>query len=307
MKKFLIFLVVLIVAVFALVFFFKDQIVKAGIEIAASKLTGFETKVGNLHFDIPQAIVHVEDLKIYNPSQFQQRIFADIPEIYISLNLQEILKKERIHFYEIRLAIRQVNIEKNSQGVSNVALLSSVGKSKEGRAPSTAAVPPAPSEKKPALPFYLDRLQLTMRKVSYQNFSAIVPQSTSVDLNVEKQVFTNIQDPKVIVSLILMKIIYGTTFGNLGLDPAQLQHDLKKTMGEGVDLLKGTAGELTGTAEDVVRGTLGGTKGILKQATGTVKTAKGEIGSIFGKLKSRLPTSTSTSSQGTTDNTQSTR
>ena len=282
---------------------FKDELAKRILEKAVLGLTGFETRVGKLSVNVayPLASVELENLQIYNPKLFRERVFTDAPDIYISLDIERFMRKERILIHEMRLHLREMHIEKNKEGISNVSLLKSVAKGKQGEPEELSRAVPAVSSRKKRLPFYLHRLELTLGKVSYEDRSGILPKKISVDLNVEKQVFAGIRDPKTIVSLVLAKILYGTTFGNLlDLNPRQLERTLRKTFALGgglvVDaagavggkarvIVKKTAAGVAGTAEEVVFETLDQTTGVLTKATGT---AKQEITSLFGKLKSKL-------------------
>ncbi|MBI3306296.1 MAG: AsmA family protein [Candidatus Omnitrophica bacterium] len=254
-----------------LAFLSKNWLLEAAIEQAVTRITGFKTEVGGLRYDFP-ATIHIKELKVHNPSGFKEDVFAYLPEIYASLDLQPLLKKEKVHLHEIRLNIAQVHLEKNIEGVSNIQLLSSVGKvqGKEQK--------PKPAGKQ--MPFQLDRLVLTIHEVSYEDASGLAPkipgQSTfgkliptdkipvnmnmnvsglpkkaSVDLGVEQEVFYNITDPKALVNLIVVKIVYGTTFGKvLGVNPDALMKDtLKNTMGKTSEQFSGLFGKLKSVVE----------------------------------------------------------
>ena len=84
-----------------------------------------------------------------------------------------------------------------------------------------------------------------------------------MDLNIEKQVFLDIKDPKALVNLIVAKILYGKTFGNvkeLGVDPNELlntlkvQNTVKDVMGSGQELFQQTTGLVTRNAGSAVEG-----------------------------------------------------
>lgn len=261
MKKFLEWLFLLFLILVAIVLYSKDWFIKATLESAVTTLTGFETEIRNLQFDLTQGIVHLKDLKIYNPEEFERRVFAHIPEIYIRADLPALLRKERVHFYDIRFDVREINVEKNEKGISNVALLSSIAKRKE-EAMSPASQPTA---EKAALPFYLERLELTLRKVNYLDRSSLIQNKVSVDLNIEDHIFTGIKDPKAIINLVIMRILYSTAFGNLGLDPVQMKTTLTKTVDVGGELLKATTEEVVGKAEVVFRDTIGQAQKVLDQ------------------------------------------
>ena len=163
MKKVLAFLIGLTVVVFVFAFLSKDWLLKAAVEQAVSRITGFKTEVGSLKYDFP-ATIQIQGLKINNPSGFREGVFADIPEIYADLDLPPLLKGEKVHLREVRLNIAEIHLEKNISGVSNLQMLSSVG----GPAKKEE---PKPHAKK--VSFELDRLELTMRQVSYEDAAGL--------------------------------------------------------------------------------------------------------------------------------------
>ncbi len=297
MKKILIFIVLAIVALLGALFIFKDTVLKISVEQAVSLVTGFPTKVDSIRYSFPETI-HVQGLKIKNPAGFEKEIFTDIPEIYINISLQEILKKERIHIREMRLNLQEVNVERNREGVTNLQKLASIGQTAGGK-PAQTTAKPAPSKPEPALPFQLDKFVLTMRRVSFHNQGGVLPGvpvgGTSVDLNVQGQVFNNINDPLVLVNLVVMKIVYGTTFGKLaGIDPkALLGNGLQGTFQTGEQLFSQTKGLVTeqfgtlkATAGNYVPSPEVTTEKVTGAVSGVLNEGASGVSSVFGKLKS---------------------
>ena len=237
-------LVILAVAVFL----FRNAVLKIILETAVTGLTGFKTKIEALRYDLP-ATLQINGLRVYNPQGFKNSIFANAPEVYIDWSLGELLREKKIHIREIKLHIEEIHIEKNALGITNASRLSSAGgsvkKTEEG--PSKKTIPPASQP----TPFLLDRLELTLRTVSFEDHSAgrrvaraVVPEKISVDMKIEKQIFGNIRDPQALVNLVLLKIVYGTTFGNLiGIRPDNLRQALTGAFGSGRELV-GEAAEV---------------------------------------------------------------
>lgn len=319
MKKFFLILLLLLFGAGAFVYAARETLIRKGFEIAVTSLTGFETHVGQIQLHLPDGVIHLQDLKIHNPKSFKKDIFVDIPEIYVAPDLGAILKKESIHFREIRFAVKEVNVVKNEEGVSNIALLSSVGKS---GASQEIAKPAPKKEEAPAMPFKIDKLELTLRKVTFEDHSAglagRIPKNATVDLHIDKQVYSNITDPNAIVNILILKILYGTTFGNLlDIDPTKLTQDLTKTVGAGADKLLATTDELLKGTEGMVKGTVGTATGILNDTTRAVRTGDltqatkttqavvkdtlGQATNLFGKFKSKLTTQSGSSETTSAD------
>ncbi len=104
-----------------------------------------------------------------------------------------------------------------------------------------------------------------------------------MDLNVENEVFTGIDKPETVVSVILMKVLYGQTFGNLkdlGVDAGKLMDTL--------DVQK-TLGSIRSTGQDTVSQAAGlmteGAGGMAKEAGSVVRDAKGQLGGFLKKIK----------------------
>ncbi len=280
-------LIVLLVALVVLIVVAKDWILKSAIETGVTVVTGFKTEVGSLKFEFP-SVLQIKNLRILNPQGFEQKIFTEIPEIYASLDFNSLVTGKAIHLGELRFALKEVNVEKNKQGISNVSLLTSAAG--KGQAP---AAKPKTEKKAPqkAMPFQLDRFVLTINQVRYADHSSPVPVKLSANLNVNQEVFQNITDPQALVNLILLKIIKGTTFGNLGVAPELLQNSLTGALSGGQDLLKGTtaqATQLAGEGKQAVEGVLGGTPGNVANAASS---AKKSVTGFLGKMKSTVTSS----------------
>jgi len=232
-------------------FLFKHWIVKEVFASTVRTLTGFGTTIQDLQLDFIKGRFRLEGLLLMNPPStgFTGEIFAEAPEIYLEIDLAALFKKEKIHIRELKLDIDQLNIEKNGLGVSNISLLNPVKKAereeKRGRTDR-------PGKK---MPFQLDRLELTLRRISYHDRSGIVPKKLAVDMHINRQVFEGIRDPKAIINIIVMKVISAAPFGNLGIDPAAIKGQLTSTVKTARDLgervFKETGTELVEKGEEV--------------------------------------------------------
>lgn len=302
-KKIVLLIFLMLILMIAGVIIAKDWILKTAVERLVAKTTGFPTHVDNLQFDLPSTL-HIEGLEIRNPAGFKEKIFAHVPEIYVSLELSELLRHERIHLKEVRLNIQEINIERNRQGVSNIELLSSVGDTEEE---TPAQKVEKSDEEKQGMPFLLDRLELTIRKASFKDYSGLIgtapiPKGISVDLNMQKEVFGNIHHPGVLVNLILVKVLQGATFGKLfNLSPEKLLgKDFRKILSSGRKILGKQAvvmrrglDETAVQAEDLVakvevtqkvEGALSGTKSIL---SGKGANVRSKVAGLWAKMQSQ--------------------
>lgn len=286
MKKLLISILIIVLVVFAVLLVAKDLILKTAVEQAVTVVTGFKTTLTSFSYQLPSTI-QIKGLRIENPAEFEGRTFVEIPEIYASLSLSELLNQKRIHLSEVRLNIQEVYIEKNPQGVSNVSKLTAVAnQTKKG------PVKPAPS--KPGMPFQLDRLELTVRHLTYNDRSNLlaqggVPSKLSVDLRLEKEVLTNITKPEALVAIIVGRVLNAATLGRvLNIDVDQLVRnslsdvtEIGKTVGQrAVNELGNAAIQAT----DLVNKTQ-----VASTVTDATEKAKEQVSGLLGKIGSLVP------------------
>ena len=148
------------------------------------------------------------------------------------------------------------------------------------------------------MPFQLDRVELTLRKVSMQDYSGgLIPRNVSVDLHVDKEVKTDITNPAILVSWIVLKVVTGSALGNLGIDPAALQGSVteafaasEKLLGDASAQSEKLASEANETLAKAASGLkdqkiVGGTQQALSGAAGS---AKSQVSGLFGKLKEKV-------------------
>lgn len=137
----------------------KDLILKELLGYSVHRFMGFETKAESVAFDFPLTI-HVKNLELKNPPGFSEPVFAKASELYIAMDHRELLRKERVHFYEMRLKIDEIFVEKNEEGLINVKLLKPTLRKRPEEL--EANIP-----KKKGMPFYMDRLELSIKRAHY--------------------------------------------------------------------------------------------------------------------------------------------
>ncbi len=286
MKKILFLVLGLIVAGSVLVFLAKGFILKIGMEQAVTHLTGFKTKIRTLKYD-PPSTIRIQDLEILNPPEFEAKVFAKVPEVYISFFAGEFLLGKGVHFGEIRLHVQEVYIEKDPKGVSNVELLNLAG-----------VGPKQLWLFAKRTPFLVDRLGLTLRNVSYEDYSGVTatsgsPYKYSADLNVEDKIYLKIHDPQTLVNLVLYEILCHATFKKLlDLGPKKLLGGAfnvgQAFAGHGANALTREAGNMAGQANDFVNQTE------IPKKTGSafqssIRGTQDALSGFWGKLKSLMP------------------
>lgn len=153
--------------------FAKDLAARKIFESVVQDLTSLEAKAGGVRFDLKKGSLEVRELVLLNPPSFKNRLFGNAAEVFLEMDLPALLRNEKVHLRELRLDIRELHVEKTRAGVSNVSLLAALWK-------RPAAPAPAVSGRK--RPFRLDRFELTLRRVTYNDRSGLVPKKFSVDV-----------------------------------------------------------------------------------------------------------------------------
>ena len=294
MKKAIILFVTIIFGFGLLLYVFNDWIARQVFQLALSRLTGFETKIGQFEFDLGKGKVNVQDMVIYNPAGFHKEVFTRIPEFSLAINLPAVITQGKVHVREAKLYIQELNIEKKGEGVSNLKFLSSVAKKKPKEIQKRETAPPATFRKPAYSPFRLDRLELTVRNLSYYDYSWRIPRKVDADLRIEKEVFEGIQDPRSIIYIILVRVIRSgalinvpaSALENLGLDPIRIESTLISTMTKGREFLQLSPAQLARGAEAVLKETLGNTKGFLSRSE---QSAGGTLNNLLGAIETQLP------------------
>lgn len=298
MKKIVVLVVALVFAFSVFLYFSRNWLAQHTFQWAVTRLTGFKTAVSQFQIDFSKGTVQVRELTIYNPKGFQRPVFAYVPELFLSADFWALLAG-KVRIREARINLAEMNIEKKAEDVSNIQLLSGTGK-KPIQQEVLKRQPPPKQPKKPGSFFYLDRLELTVRHLSYHDYSGIIPKKVDADLKIEKEVFEGIQDPKSIVYIILVRVFRSgvlvnmpaAALENLGLDPVQIETLLTQTVAQGREFLQRSSTQLAERAEVTLKETLGVPKVFLDRAERSAGDAlEGLLGAVETQLASAKPSS----------------
>ncbi len=278
-RWFILVLVLVLITFLVFLFLFKDLIVERAAERAGTHFSGFRTQIDTAELDLVHFALKLKGIVILNPPGFNQKVFIESPEASASLDLMEFIQRKKLHVQDMKLNISEVNIERNKSGRFNFE-----GSQNDG--PKPAPTKPGPGKPQPsaepAMPFELDRLELTLRKVSYADYTTSIPQKVSGDLNIEKRVFEHLQsfdaaidaakDQLVHSNLSQVALAFMAGYGSKG--GAQLGKRVQDTLGLGQAILQeGSGGLEKETANSLIQ--------IVQQATVPAKVAqKGAVGTV---------------------------
>lgn len=239
----LIFLLLFVVSVIL----FHNQIIKFALVKATEGLTGFSVAIENLNLGLRDNIVEAGGMKVYNPKEFEDRLFLDVPSLFVRYDLPKVLKGE-YYMDEFSLYIREFQVIRNADGSSNIGRMknSIIALRPKGEGPAKL-----PNIK-------VKTLKLKVDKVVLKDYSFRPPAIRIYDVKVEKK-FDNVDDPKELVRLIIVQSLLRSGVKDLAdVDIAGLTDSVSSILRTGTDVVFGTLNE----AGDIVKKTLGVFKGI---------------------------------------------
>lgn len=240
MKKFGIIIAILLVLVLVLSVG-KNIIAKTAVEKGVELVTGLKLRISKLNIGVINTLVGIKDLTLYNPKGYKDRVIVNMPEIYVDYDLKAIIGG-KIHLNDIKINLNEFVVVKNEKGELNLDSLKVVKAQKEGK-------PPSEKEKAKAPDIKIDKLQLTIGKVIYKDYSkGGEPSVREFNINLD-ETYRDITDPYSLVSLIVVKALMNTTIASLtNFDLSGLQG----TVGETLTKAKEVAAQTATKAKDAV-------------------------------------------------------
>ncbi len=242
---------IVIVAILAAAALMKNLIIQNVLAAAISKVAHVPARVGSTKVSFSAASASVKDFRLMNPSGFKDRVMLDIPLISIDFNPAD-LWKGLIHFEELRLDLKEVVVVRNKDGRMNIDAV----KPKESEKRDAVKKDEAKKQGKgkPAK-LQIDKLYLSVGRVVYKDYTqGDKPKVEEFNVNIRDRVYTNIQEPRGLVSLILVETLTKTTLSRLGtIDLGSLESEATRALTGSL----GLAGDGAKTLEDTAKGIIG--------------------------------------------------
>jgi len=196
---------------------------------AVQKATGVSIRVRELHANLLKGVIKIKGLQLLNPRDFPEKMLADIPELYVNMDLKALLQG-KIHLEEIVLNLDQLIILRNSEGKLNLSSLKPV------QEPSTPLTPLTEEDKEAEKRggnkknFQLDYLRLSVGRVYYRDYRAgDLPPSREYPIEIQNAEYRDISDPDDLIRQILAQALAMTAFAELG-DLEAIQRRLLKNL-----------------------------------------------------------------------------
>src|SRR5437867_9932504 len=119
----------LLVAVLA-----RNLIARKSVELGTERVTGFPLTIGAVRLGLLNGQLDVDDLRLMNPPDFEDRQFVDLRRLHVDYRLGSMLAGAP-HINDMLVDISQLVVVKNAKGESNAQKLKGVTASDK---PSTA-------------------------------------------------------------------------------------------------------------------------------------------------------------------------
>ncbi len=270
MKKGLITIGVIVLAVVVVLVVAKDTITRVVVEKGVKVVTGLPIKLDKIDISLAKTTFDIEGLKLYNPPGFEDKVMLDMPRIYVDYDLPAFLREE-IYLTKLRVNIKEFVVVKNAKGELNLDSLKTIQQLQSGK--KKGAADSGGQE------FQIDSLELIIGIVAYKDYSkGGKPAVMEFTINIDEK-FKNVNSPNKVVNLIIVKALMNTTIAKL------TSFDLKALTGQVGDVLGtaqkvvGKAGETAARTVQQARGTVKATAGVLTKTTGgLVKAVKLPLG-----------------------------
>ncbi len=227
MKKLLWKIPAVLVVLLALLFFSRNFIARKSVEIGAKKITGFPLEIGSVDVGLFSSKVEVRNLKLMNPPEFQEKMFVDMPELYVDYRLGSMLSGAP-HINDMLINIKQLVLVKTHKGDSNAMKLKGVVSSGGG------------SSK-----YCVDKLRIHIGTVTVKDYSRPKPTEHNTPLNVDAT-YSNITDSTDITRLVLLTVMSQVKLPDIGIKTEDLKKGLGNVTNVAGETLKGVTEETKG-------------------------------------------------------------
>lgn len=231
-RKFVTFLAIVLAILIAL-FFGKNVIIKASVTAGARAITGLKLSIRSMDIGVFKSLIGINELQLYNPSEFEDELMIDLPEIYVDYDLGAFMKG-RTHLEEVRLNLKEFIVVKNEAGELNLDSLKVVngkGREERGKGEEKKEETGGGEKKETKIPdFQIDLLELRIDRVVYKDYSkGTPPKVKEYNVNIDER-FENITDPKTFGRIIIVKALKNTTIAHLAnFDIGKLQRGITET------------------------------------------------------------------------------
>lgn len=176
----------------------KDTIVKEITRQRLQRETGLQVQIGKMELGLLTPTITIQNLVLYNSSDFAGAVFLDVPDLHIEYNRGE-LPFEKLRLKLLRLNFREINIVENQKGHTNlVDVINKV-------APQVLGTQPGSKDEDSFVFGGVDTLNLSVGKVRYLNLRN-PKRNQEIQLGMQNEIVQNIRNEQDLTA-VLMKVL----------------------------------------------------------------------------------------------------
>ncbi len=119
MKRKIIIIPAIVFGILIVLFIGKNMIIKTSVTTGVKAVTGLKLKIGSMNVGVFKSLLGINELQLYNPAGFEDKLMVDLPEIYVDYNMGAIMGG-KVHLEEVRLHLKEFIVVKNEEGELNL-------------------------------------------------------------------------------------------------------------------------------------------------------------------------------------------
>lgn len=267
MKRKIIIIPAIVLAILIALFYGKNMIIKTSVTAGVRTMTGLKLSIRSMDIGIFKTLIGIKGLQLYNPSGFEDELMMDLPEIYVDYNLGAFMKGET-HLEKVRLNLKEFSVVKNEAGGLNLDSLKVVEAAEE----EEEVIDEDKKEGTKMPGFQIDVLELKIDKVVYKDYSkGTPPKVKEYNVNINER-FENITDPQSFGRLIILKALKNTAIASLAnFDIGKLQKGLTETVRKTTEMALETPGKAVEAGKEAGEKVKETAKETVEKAANTIK------------------------------------
>ena len=243
MKKVLIVIPILIIAVIIILSFSIDSIIKSGVETIGSKATGVTVKLQGVDISLFSGMGQIESLFVGNPEGFKAESAFKLNEVRLALNVKSVFS-DKIVIDEIYIDAPNITYEKSMKGDNMQAILNNI-KAFSGESKGTAQKDTAEKTSKKETKIQINnfilkngKVNMSITELTGESLSLALPDIHMKDIGKEKE-GTTMSKALEQVFVVINKNVVTAVAGSV----QSIGKATEKTVEDTVDKLKGLFGK----------------------------------------------------------------
>lgn len=251
-----------IIIFLAVIIFGRNILIKTVASTFVKAATGSELQIGKFYVGLFNTKIHIKDVKILNPKDFEDRVMLDLPEVLVDYRLGELIKGN-IYLDHLTFNLEQFMVVKKADGVSNLDKFTALGGSSDKKDASKEVPKKEEKKTKKKVSFHIDQFDLRIKQVVMKDYSKNPdkPSIKNFDLNLDSS-YKDVDNPTALGALIMNQVLLNTTIGKVvNVDMSGITNALGDVGGKAKETIgkAGAAvGDAAGKAADGLKSVTGG-------------------------------------------------